>query len=452
MEMHLFFIMILMLAAYGLPRTCLYYCKQLTYKFQNVRQECNCTTFSEPPLSGDSNDSHELLKLHLLQKFQEKSFHVSDAGTNINIKAGIMKRETFRPPANNINSLNRTDENFLHERTHIVGYPLYLDFNLHTSSSKPSIDINFKDDIKHIFEKVRASETYVPQCTDLHIYIFSKNNDNINKTHTNWGHHVTHDNLTGSEVLTEILNNCDQSATVIRESVYEIKKRKYLKSTTTNNLFDEEKLKSVTDDLSLRPSTKDLKTIQRNFVINNVQETTTAFTGETDNGKILKSDTENHSDEYSISNKSKADAILRKPISRSQRNEQMEKGLLIPKIITREHANNTITSVVDGFETIPNLDFIDNNIFSKTRKAFASVEDHADYFDETNLIQDTKGNLHILMDNNSIPARYILNSKGEMQLALDGFSICDQMTQNQKEKRVFIKLLCECIQFHNCSH
>lgn len=419
---------------------------RLTDRLEKVPQECNCTTINKQPLSINFNDSHEPLNLDLLQKFQEKSVHLSEASPSINIGVSTTKR-TFGPAENYINSLHKTDKNYLHRRTRTAGYPLFLDLDLQTSLSKPSIYLNFKEYFKNVFEKIRASETHVNECTDLHIFIFSKNNDNIKITHTNWGHHVTHDNLTRSEVLTEILNKCDHPVTIIRESVYEIKKRKYLKSTNKNNLLDEDKYKSVPDNLSSTPSIIALKNIQRNFENKNVQETTTFFTTVIDSGKIFRNRIENH-DKNSISKRSETDEVTRKPIHHNGLRpiKHMEKDLLIPKIITREYANNTITSVVDGFELIPNQDF--ENI----RKAFQSVDDHIDDSDQTNLIQDKTGNLHISMDNNPIPARFILNSKGEMQLAFDGLSLCNQMTKDEKEKKVFMKLLCECIQFHNCSH
>lgn len=388
----------------------------------------------------------------------------------------------------NANNENSTDY------SNNIEFPLYLDINLykHGNISGP----NLKKELIQIFEKVRASEKYSSRCVNLHVYIFSKHNDNNNQTDTNSAQNVNNDNLSRSEILTEIQNKCDQRTTVIHESIYEIRQREQKEdesseksqeatSTYDNSTYDAED-KGTIQELSRTNYTNHEST---DLVNNDLLETTTNSVDITDKENVgrhgLGSDTPysqfdsmsaNESDEkyYNLTTSRRSEPIVISDIDIRDsikhkgltRGVYDEKDILIPKIITKELTNDTLISIIDGYEVLPNSDFVshyyeiarmgDNSLNETDTSQQSGLSDFSEDYDGNNtqsdVIQDTQGNFYFLYGNSQIPARFIQNFEGEMQLAVDGYSLCEQTPQNVENEFDFMYLLCGCIKFHKCSH
>ncbi|XP_075991421.1 uncharacterized protein LOC142986703 [Anticarsia gemmatalis] len=454
------FIITIMTTAQGLQPTCSHYCEHVSTKSRTVRLECNCTATDLQDASitqGVIITSARAKNTQLIyqppdvntaqvSQLHEQPFHQTNPVTKIpktkEHKRVVRSDKSAENGTNNYHSglqrflKHNSNNDFNNKSKNSLELPIYLDIDLSTPVNDDSSDL--KEELTHVFQKVRASEKDLSECINLHIYIFSKNNDNINKTHTNWGHH-NNDKLSGSEVLTEIQNKCDQPTTIIHESVYKIRQRDSngfnypddSNESTESNAYDEDEHTGKSDDLSTEDRSRN-----------------------TDENKVVLKTT-NASVDREIVNRNGVESLATITNHHSSgRSILPEKNILIPKIITTEFSNNTVSSVVDGYEILPNSDFIHHD-FNAADEGDNISEEYREFesgrHGQSDLEQDVKGNLYFSFGTrNHIPARFIQNSEGEMHLAIDGFALCDQI-RPEENKIEFVNILCNCIQMYNTS-
>ncbi|XP_048006410.1 uncharacterized protein LOC125241810 [Leguminivora glycinivorella] len=98
-----------------------------------------------------------------------------------------------------------------------------------------------------------------------------------------------------------------------------------------------------------------------------------------------------------------------------------EKEVKIPRIITKECQNNTIQTIIDGIEELPNNDFRDDE-------------------------SDITGRLYFVSNRELIPVRFVQTKGGSVNLGIDGTGLCDKIIRNTNKKSSLLTVLCEYIQ------
>ncbi|XP_063546533.1 uncharacterized protein LOC134754257 [Cydia strobilella] len=98
-----------------------------------------------------------------------------------------------------------------------------------------------------------------------------------------------------------------------------------------------------------------------------------------------------------------------------------ENEIKIPRIITKECQNNTIQTIIDGIEELPNNDFTDN---------------------ET----DITGRLYFVSKKELVPVRFVQTNGGTINLGIDGPELCDKLIHKADKKSGLLTALCEYIQ------
>ncbi|XP_063392735.1 uncharacterized protein LOC134678200 [Cydia fagiglandana] len=103
------------------------------------------------------------------------------------------------------------------------------------------------------------------------------------------------------------------------------------------------------------------------------------------------------------------------------RNAYEENEMKIPRIITKECHNNTIQSIIDGIEELPNNDFTDNE-------------------------SAIKGRLYFVSNKELVPVRFVQTNGGNINLGIDGPQLCDKLIRKADKKSSLLTALCEYIQ------
>ncbi|XP_063634758.1 uncharacterized protein LOC134805352 [Cydia splendana] len=98
-----------------------------------------------------------------------------------------------------------------------------------------------------------------------------------------------------------------------------------------------------------------------------------------------------------------------------------ENEIKIPRIITKECHNNTIQSIIDGIEELPNNDFTDNE-------------------------SDIKGRLYFVSNKELVPVRFVQTNGGTINLGIDGPGLCDKLIRKADKKSSLLTALCEYMQ------
>lgn len=393
---------------------------------------------------------------------------------------------------------------------------LYLDIDLRTSEKSNQTQL---ERVKNMFENFQTSENDLSECINLHIYIFSKYIDTINKTNTNWGHKVEHDNLSSSEELTEIQKKCGQPANIIKQSIYEIKQNFPQKEQTSQTEQVEqidENNESISPNKYIVPQSEsrnientttlsDLYTTLTTFADNDVKSKTNILSGNIEvqlqsDKQYTEHDALNSFGNNNQSHDPNSAFTLNSPILNEKKllnitkhitieeaiaagvtqlsvNENLttretnrvvygEEEIQIPRIITKEFPNGTFLSVIDGHEEIPNSDFntngytipkdADESTISYFRDNLNDLTTNPDLLlaNNNNIMKsdfvELQGNLYFLFGKKQIPARFIQQPDGELNVAIDGFSLCGQMLEENTSK--FMNLLCNCLQLQNCTN
>ncbi|XP_061704612.1 uncharacterized protein LOC133515975 [Cydia pomonella] len=102
------------------------------------------------------------------------------------------------------------------------------------------------------------------------------------------------------------------------------------------------------------------------------------------------------------------------------RSAYQENEMNIPRIITKECQNNTIQTVIDGIEELPNNDFTDNE-------------------------SDLRGRLYFVSNKELIPVRFV-QTNGTINLGIDGSRLCDNLIRKADKKSDLLTALCDYIQ------
>ncbi|XP_063372612.1 uncharacterized protein LOC134660756 [Cydia amplana] len=98
-----------------------------------------------------------------------------------------------------------------------------------------------------------------------------------------------------------------------------------------------------------------------------------------------------------------------------------ENEIKIPRIITKECQNNTIQSIIDGIEELPNNDFTDYE-------------------------SDITGRLYFVSNKELVPVRFVQTNRGTINLGIDGPRLCDKLVRKADNKSSLLTALCEYIQ------
>lgn len=347
---------------------------------------------------------------------------------------------------------------------------LYLDIGI-TSENDNSPQL---EELKKMFENFQTAEKNLSECINLHIYIFSKYIDTVNKTNTIWGRRVQHDNLSNFQQLTEIESKCNQPASIIKQSIYQIKHFLTRKDKTTEITLDEQDTVYSNDsyqETKAQNSTNEFGNVNASDVYpaalstrltvgNNKIDVTGNATIQTKKSEDVKYHTKD-STVYDEINPAVAtdptDYGDQGSTNKMIRTEISEKDMVLPRIITKELSNGTLLSVVDGFEDVPNSDFIlaneDHNIVTTPSKDAAIpntdlLKTNIDKIVPSHVV-NIHGNLYFSFGEKQIPARFIQQSDGELDVAIDGFSMCNQMLEHNLSN--FMNSLCKCIIRKNCT-
>ncbi|XP_052752674.1 uncharacterized protein LOC116413282 isoform X2 [Galleria mellonella] len=131
--------------------------------------------------------------------------------------------------------------------------PLYLDIAIQdTVRSRSSVkEFSSIDDLQVI-------EQNLLDCIDLHVLIYSRKNNNITKLKEIWGDNKfkKYDNLSNSDLMIKIQSKCGQPASVIKQSLNEIKKALPRKNATEHKPGQNDKFDEIITEL---PKATDIK-------------------------------------------------------------------------------------------------------------------------------------------------------------------------------------------------
>lgn len=397
----------------------------------------------------------------LAPSFVQQLFHTSrlernqnPTVNNVNLRKSYMidssakEDKSPEPPLTTPYKFKRGDNNNKdHLEVEEIDNPLHLYFDLEVKPE--NYNSTRLEQLKNMFVKFQEAERGLSECINFHIYIFSKYKDNINKTNTNWGQV---DNLSRSQELTEIQNKCDQSASIIRQSIFQVQ-QSYPQKQNSSEIIHEDanSIESrtgpgnlfrqvTTEPNSNRNYPGSTKNVEDDQIDYNNRKSPNFVSWLTTNAPVV-------TNAFGINEKDSSKATT----SVNMMDENMPRRTILPegeieitKIITKELSNGSVTSVADGYEVLPNSDFITNNIISAEENTETTLRT-----DHHNDLVEIKGHLYFLFGDKPIPARFMQQPGGEINVAMDGFSLCTQMLQTNQS--TFMNLLCNCIQQKKCS-
>lgn len=543
-EMYMIMAVTLMTTTLGLPQTCLHYCN-FSREYSSIPKGCDCSLLNTSIRKTRSTTSKHITKLPEIKdsgiyydpvaprffqntSFDKQTLHMLNFNPIFKSTKNTLNRsktdlisigtdESIAEPdsydkhdSKPSNKFKRTDSYFpkLVEETTQLPLHLYLDIDVNTSETND--DKSQLEEIKDMFENFQATEKNLSECIDLHIYIFSKYSSTINKTNTSWGRKDQHDNLSNFQQLTEVESKCDQPASIIKQSIYQIKKKMPREDKSTEITRDEQDTISTTDSYIDTIVAQNVGNESRNGSTSDMY-LDTVITQPTDNDKVATEPTDmvarkienvqshktySEHDDYNLRNNNGLPDIKNSGItstslfyddstvynqinlaadadptdygdqrmtSKTDRIFYNEEDIGIPRIITKELSNGTLKSVVDGYEKLPNSDFTTNSIvstFSNQSTILNSNENNESGSNPDLLkpdidkkvqsdIVNIHGNLYFSFGTKQVPARFIQQSDGKLDVAIDGFSMCSQMLEYNTSS--FMNLLCNCIIHKNCT-
>ncbi|CAH0578158.1 unnamed protein product [Chrysodeixis includens] len=473
-EMYTIIIITVMTMSQGLLQSCFQFCKLSPDHFSAGRPDCDCSAYKQryirstvntrpfdtTSITKDSGIYYEPAPFNspLAPSFVQQIFRTSRLppipNPTIN---GINLRQSYdtidslvgddiprHPPLTTTDKFKR-DENM---HTEPLGFDeienslhLYFDLNL-----KPENYSNTRlEELKLMFTKFQEAEKGLSECINFHIYIFSKYKDNIHKTNTNWGQ-VERDNLSRSQELTEIQNKCGHAASIIRQSIFEVK-QSYPQKQNSSDINKDDSNFTRTQDILYTNETVTNKNNDNDY------STKTAIEEPGNSPNVVNDVFRINVSEKDLSKSTSYVNMIED--NTPHRALVLEQEVDITKIITKELSNGSITSILDGYEELPNSDFITYNDISSTSEESTEetittgfMNTNIDKIDQSDLVE-IKGNLYFLFGNNHIPARFMQQPGGEINIAMDGFSLCTQMLQTNQS--TFMNLLCNCIEQKKCT-
>lgn len=153
-------------------------------------------------------------------------------------------------------------------------------------------------------------------------------------------------------------------------------------------------------------------------------------------------------------------------ISQGNRTKLPESEIKIPKIKVKEYANNTVISDVTGFEYLSNSDFVTENstIITETKINNNDISDqltsvdsldtnHSVSADSERVMTEPSitGQLYFLYDDQQLPARFVQNPDGKINLGIDAQALCDRLTSSSENRPSLLSIMCNCVNFSNCT-
>ncbi|KAJ8737655.1 hypothetical protein PYW08_000250 [Mythimna loreyi] len=506
-------ITVTLMTTLGLPKTCLRYC-DLPPENSSDSPVCNCSHqnaantpiatskhITTPAQISDSGTNYDPLKPFLSRNTSsdEQTLHMLSNNAILKSKQNTTKDlitaveplaeqdnydENVSKSANQFKTSD-TDFQKLIDESKQLPLQLYLDIDINSeNNNKPQLE-----ELKKMFKNFQNAEKNLSECINLHIYILSKYIDNINKTNINWGRNVKHDNLSNFQELTEIQSKCDQPANIIKQSIYQINQILSREDQTSEVNQDEEDIVYTTNSYTRSGETtakevENVKTSDMNHLkngnnnndvtktVDTIRKTDNVFNKNYSSHNLL----DDNDNDISWTSSSYEDSTVYDKINLAATTEPIdngnpgissntdrilisEKDMKIPRITTKELSNGTIVSVVDGYEQVPNSDFIlldktksdrDHNV-PLTNETISNPDLLNSNSDKTvpSDIVNIHGNLYFSFGKKQIPARFIQQSDGELDVAIDGFSMCDQILEYNTTN--FMNSLCKCIIHKNCT-
>lgn len=322
---------------------------------------------------------------------------------------------------------------------------VYLDLDLNTTGISNILQL---ENLKTMFMNFHAAEKNLSECINLYIYIFSKSIDINSKV--------------DYQQLTEIQNKCNHTASLIKESIYEIKQplsqdflQTYEDDSYGFNMNDDMAHTSYMDTIN----TTDVYTITHytETISENSTETIYKNSTETINTSTDIGYTSNLTENINVVHVLKNDTEKMITEIETNRTKITDEEMKIPRILTKELSNGTLFSAVDGFE-----DIITNSDFTTTTdsttmeiKPEMKVSTSKPIFIDSNVddkivqsgLFELHGRLYFSFGSIQIPARFIQHSDGELNVAIDALSMCNQMVEENSSN--FMNLLCKSIKLQN---
>ncbi|XP_022833058.1 uncharacterized protein LOC111360981 [Spodoptera litura] len=429
----------LMTIVVGLPPNCLQHCKS-SFNKTIVLPECECSLYdppSSPPTTlnlatpmpiKDSEIYYEPVEPNSFQKthFDDQTLSMLSFNINLHSKPRIH---------------NTTESN---EHLRIAEYdvgkarelPLhvYLDLDVNTTGISNILQL---ENLKRMFMNFHTAEKNLSECINLYIYIFSKSIDINSKA--------------DSQQLTEIQNRCNHTASLIKESIYEIKQPLSLDLQQT---YEEDTSGiNFSDDITHTPSsymdttnTTDeyLRTHNTENIFENSTETIKPSPDIDYTSNLTENINKSHVPQYDT-----AEIETNRP-------KITDEEIKIPRILTKELSNGSLFSAVDGYEDITNYGFItasdstsvENSAEIKltTSNPLSKDSNVDDKMLQSGLIE-LHGRLYFSSGSINIPARFIQHSDGELNVAVDALSMCEQMVEENSSN--FMNLLCKSIKLQS---
>lgn len=436
----------LMTTSLGTLQNCLRYCND-SPEYSSIPSDCDCQNrlpTSNSHITKSKEDSgiyyepvnQNYSSQDLILRFLNHKILI----TNTSQSSAVQDRHDENH-SRTTNKYKRTDGKYpkSKEDSNEQLLHLYLDLDLDTTKNNNRSQI---EELKKMIENFQAVEKDLSECINLHIYIFSKYVDTNMKTNTNWGQNAKNDNLSNSLVLTEIQSKCEQPVSIIKQSIYQIQQGFSQEEPAGEYLQKEEEI------LNRVESTTKYTTGSNNSV-DGKSETTTLTTHSTDDvpaETIHDYDITPTTSFYDNSTLFDDNQNFRST-TMPERTLLTEEDMKIPRILTKELSNGSVTSVVDGYEEIPNSDFITDVVTSTVSYNAVSVS-NSDEIVEPDLAE-INGSLYFSFGDEHIPARFIQHLNGSLNVALDGFSMCNHVLKVNTSH--FMNLLCKCISLQNCT-
>ncbi|XP_031767408.1 uncharacterized protein LOC116413282 isoform X4 [Galleria mellonella] len=265
-------------SAVAVLQPCTDYCESLIAGTNDMwRPDCVCSTDdSTKPVSRPRSKIKPAFQHGETAIYYEPAEHVPSEGVSFVYHPFIILNPTFRrhSVSNTVNPAikitSHIEDNIKEETKPSTKYkrkhnftqklqtepeerPLYLDIAIQdTVRSRSSVkEFSSIDDLQVI-------EQNLLDCIDLHVLIYSRKNNNITKLKEIWGDNKfkKYDNLSNSDLMIKIQSKCGQPASVIKQSLNEIKKALPRKNATEHKPGQNDKFDEIITEL---PKATDIK-------------------------------------------------------------------------------------------------------------------------------------------------------------------------------------------------
>ncbi|XP_059062318.1 uncharacterized protein LOC131855109 [Achroia grisella] len=208
---------------------CTDYCESLFTGANNIwRPDCVCSTNdSMKPISMPRSEIKPAFQHGDTAVYYEPAEHVPSERVSFVYHPFFILNPTFKRHAeNDVNAQSngrpkyKLKANIVHNSNTQPGeLPLYLDVSVQDT-------VNPRSSVKEFDTKdFKLIEQNLLECIDLHILIYSRQNNNITKLKEIWGDNKfkKYDNMSNSDIMIEIQSKCGQPASIVKESLNEIK-------------------------------------------------------------------------------------------------------------------------------------------------------------------------------------------------------------------------------------